>query len=94
MNNEKKVWCSFDNYKECININADSVFDCWEKLKKDFPNFNRDTINCVDIIWRDLTSPSGKNDVEALALGLEDFKQGLTNLLKKENHKAYYGVSI
>jgi hypothetical protein len=80
--NEKKIWCSFSNDRECHNINANSVLSCWKKLKKDFPDFNTNTINCVDIIWRDLTETSGHNDCEALALSLEEFKNGLTNLKK------------
>jgi len=71
--NEKKVWCTFQNSNYCISINEDTIVNCFNLLKKKYLNFNIKTIDCVDVIIRDLKSRSGHNDEEFLALDFNTF---------------------
>ena len=83
MTSQARVLAMFAEWnKPCVHINADSLINCWKKLKKDFPTFNVRDFDGVDIIYRDLSDPSGENDVESLAHGGVDFRITMSRMLK------------
>jgi len=83
MTSQARVLAVFAEWnKPSVQINADSLIDCWKKLKKDFPTFNVRNFDGVDIIYRDLSDPSGENDVESLAHGGVDFRITMSRMLK------------
>ena len=83
MTSQARVLAMFCEWgKPSVHINADSLIECWKKLKKDFPTFNVRDFDGVDIIYRDLSDPSGENDIESLAHGGVDFRVTMSRMLK------------
>ena len=83
MTSQNRVLAIFAEWnKPCVHIYASSLINCWKKLKKDFPTFNVRDFDGVDIIYRDLSDPSGENDVESLAHGGVDFRITMSRMLK------------